>query len=240
VIPGTSAYIKWTHSARVATVDELFEYDPNTSARMFSPLEPQTGNGIDLGTHYRQGRYSGTANAYYLRLKDEIHFDPATFSNTNLDPTERYGLELTGAVDVNDRLSLQGNYTYMRSRFIDGPFEGNNVPLVPENKASLSGTWQPAAATDLVVAINYVDKRYFDNDQSNSFGEKIPSYTTVDAKLSHSYRGYRMTFEVNNILAEEFYEYGVSSTFSAGVYNAYPLPERTILFTVSKEFGKLP
>jgi iron complex outermembrane receptor protein len=239
LIPSTSAYIKWTHSARVATVDELFEYDPNTSARVFSPLEPQTGNGIDLGTRYRQGRYSGNANAYYLRLKNEIHFDPVTFSNTNLDPTERYGLELTGAVDVNDRLSLQGNYSYMRSRFTDGPFEGNSVPLVPENKASLSGIWQPAAATDLVVAVNYVDSRYFDNDQSNRFGEKIPSYTTVDAKLSHSYRGYRMTFEVNNIFAEEYYEYGASS-FSAGVYNAYPLPERTILFTVAKEFGKLP
>ena len=72
---------------------------------------------------------------------------------------------------------------------------------------------------------------------SNSFGEKIPSYTTLDAKLAHTYKGFRMTAEVNNILEEEYFEYGVSSTFSPGVYNAYPLPERTILFTVAKEFS---
>ena len=234
----TSGYLKWTRSARVATVDELFEFDPSTFARVFSPLDPQTGNGVDLGTHYKQGRYSGTANAYYMRLKNEIHFNPATFENVNLDPTERYGIELNGTVDMNDQFSLQGNYTYMRSRFIDGPFDGNNVPLVPENKGGLAGTWQPTAATDLVVAINYVGSKYFDNDQSNSFDKKIPSYTTVDAKLSHTYRGYRMTAGINNIFAEKFYEYGVSSTSTAGVYNAYPLPERTILVTVSKAFGR--
>jgi len=233
----TSGYLKWTRSARIATVDELFEFDPTTFARVFSPLDPQTGNGIDLGTHYRQGRYSGTANAYYMWLKNEIHYNPATFENVNLDPTKRYGLELQGTVDVNDRLSLQGNYSYLRSKFTDGPFEGNNVPLVPENKAVLAGTWQATAATDLVVAINYVGSRYFDNDQSNSFGEKIPSYTTVDAMLSHTWKDYRMSAGINNIFNEKFYEYGVSSTFTPGVYNAYPLPERTILFTLSKEFG---
>ena len=236
-IASTAAYLKWTRSARVATVDELFEIDPNNFTRVFSPLDPQTGNGVDLGTHYKQGRYSATANAYYMRLKNEIHFNPATFTNVNLDPTERYGLELSGSVEVNDRLSLQGNYSYLRAKFTDGPFDGNNVPLVPENKASLSGTWQPTAATDLIVAVNYVDSSYFDNDQSNSFGEKIPCYTTVDAKLSHVYKGLRMTAGINNLFDEKFYEYGVSSTFTPGVYNAYPLPERTILFTLSKEFG---
>ena len=242
-ITSTAVYLKWTRSARVATVDELlkFEFNPSTFAfeQVFSPLDPQTGNGVDLGTHYRQGRYSGTANAYYMRLKNEIHFNPSTFTNVNLDPTERYGVELNGTVDINDRLSLQGNYSYLRAKFTDGPFDGNNVPLVPKNKASLSGTWQPTAATDLIVAINYVDSSYFDNDQSNSFGEKIPSYTTVDARLSHVYKGLRMTAEVNNIFNEEYFEYGVSSTFTPGVYNAYPLPERTILFTASKEFGNI-
>ncbi len=238
-ITSTAVYLKWTRSARVATVDELFEIDPTSFTRVFSPLDPQTGNGVDLGTHYRQGRYSGTANAYYMRLKNEIHFNPSTFTNVNLDPTERYGIELNGTVDINDRVSLQGNYSYLRAKFTDGPFDGNNVPLVPKNKASLSGTWQPSAATDLIVAINYVDSSYFDNDQSNSFGEKIPSYTTVDARLSHVYKGLRMTAEVNNIFNEEYFEYGVSSTFTPGVYNAYPLPERTILFTASKEFGNI-
>lgn len=235
--PSTAAYIKWTRSARVATVDELFEFDPNTVARTFSPLDPQISNGFDIGTHYRVDRAAVTINAYYMRLKDEIHFNPVTFENINLDPTRRYGLELSATYDVTDRLKLQGNYTYMRAKFRDGPFSGKNVPLVPENTASLTGIWKQTPATDIVVSANFVDNKYFDNDQSNTFAKKIPSYTTVDAKISHRYRGFRLTAEVNNIFEEKFYDYGVSSTFTPGVYNAYPLPERTILFTVSKDFG---
>ena len=237
ITPGTAAYVKWTRSARVTTVDELFEFDPNTFTRVFSPLDPQISNGFDIGTRVRMNRTAFTINAYYMRLKDEIHFNPATFVNVNLDPTRRYGLELSGSYDLSDRLRLQGNYTYMRAKFRDGDFSGKNVPLVPENTASLTGIWKQSPATDLIVAANFVDNKYFDNDQSNTFAEKIPSYTTIDAKVSHRYRGFRLTAEVNNIFEEKFYDYGVSSTFSPGVYNAYPLPERTILFTVSKDFG---
>lgn len=235
--PSTAAYLKWTRSARVTTVDELFEFDPNTFARTFSPLDPQIGNGFDVGTHYRVDRAAVTINAYYMRLKDEIHFNPVTFENINLDPTRRYGLELSGSCDVTDRLKLQGNYTYMRAKFRDGPFSGKNVPLVPENTASLTAIWKQTPATDVIVSANFVDNKYFDNDQSNTFEKKIPSYTTVDAKISHRYRGFGLTAEVNNIFKEKFYDDGVSSTSSPGAYNAYPLPERTILFSVSKDFG---
>jgi len=204
---------------------------------VFSPLDPQIGNGFDIGTRYRADRAAFTINAYYMRLKDEIHYNPVTFENTNLDPTRRYGLELSGNYDITDRLRLQGSYTYMRAKFRAGDFSGKNVPLVPENTASLTGIWKQSPMTDLIVTASFVDNKYFDNDQSNTFAKKIPSYTTIDAKISHRYRGFRLTAEVNNIFGEEFYDYGVSSTSSPGVYNAYPLPERTILLTVSKDFG---
>ena len=235
--PATAAYLKWTRSARVTTVDELFEFDPNSFARVFSPLDPQISNGFDLGTRHKTGRAAFTINAYYMRLKDEIHYNPATFENINLDPTRRYGLEMSGSYDISNRWRLQGNYAYMRAKFRDGPFSGKNVPLVPENTASLATTWKQSPATDFTLAANFVDNKYFDNDQSNSFSKKIPSYYTIDGKISHRARGFRLTAEVNNIFEEKFYDYGVSSSFSPGVYNAYPLPERTILFTVSRDFG---
>jgi iron complex outermembrane receptor protein len=235
--PQTAVYIKATRSARVATVDELFEVDTTTFLQVFSELDPQTGNGIDIGTRYDQGRLSGLVNAYYLRLKNEIHYDPATFSNINLDPTQRYGVELSGRMAMGARLDLQASYTWMRSEFRDGPYQGNEVPLVPRNTASASATWKWSPATRYTASVSYVGDKYFDNDQANDFGKKIPSYAIVDLLASHQYRGYRFAAKIGNLFAEKAYDYGVSSTPSTGVYNAYPLPERTLLFTVSKEFG---
>lgn len=235
--PATAVYLKGSRSARFATVDELFEIDPATFLRVFSPLDPQIGKGVDLGVKYRQDRLSGQANAYFMRLDDEIHFNPVTFSNINLDPTRRYGLELSGGITLLSRLDIHANYSWMRSEFRDGPFDGNDVPLVPRHTASLQSTWRQSPATDVTVALNHVSSRYFDNDQSNDFGEKIPSYTTLDLQASHAYQGFRFAARVNNLLADKHFDYGVRSTFSPGVYNAYPLPERTLLFTVSRDFS---
>jgi iron complex outermembrane receptor protein len=235
--PQTAVYFKATRSARVATVDELFQVDPKTFLQVFSELDPQTGNGLDIGTRYEQEKLSWLANVYYLRLKNEIHYDPATFSNINLDPTQRYGLELSGRLAIGARLDLQSSYTWMRSEFRDGPYQGNEVPLVSRHTASASATWKWSAATRCTASVSYVGDKYFDNDQANDFGKKIPSYATVDVLASHLYRGYRFAAKIGNLFAEKAYDYGVSSTASPGVYNAYPLPERTLLFTVSKEFG---
>ncbi len=235
--PQTAVYIKASRSARVATVDELFQIDPTTYLQVFSDLKPQTGNGLDIGTRYQQGRLSWQANAYYMRLNNEIHYDPATFSNINLDPTQRYGLELSGRAALGARLDLQASYTWMRSEFRDGPYQGNTVPLVPRNTANATATWRWSPATRCSVSVSYVGDKYFDNDQANDFGKKIPSYTTVDLLASHRYLDYRFAAKVGNLFAEKAYDYGVSSPTTPGVYNAYPLPERTLLFTVSREFG---
>ena len=235
--PQTAVYIKTTRSARVATVDELFQVDPTTFLQIFSDLDPQTGNGVDIGTRYAQDQVTWQANAYYQRLKNEIHYDPATFSNINLDPTQRYGVELSGSLALNARLDLQASYTWMRSKFRDGPYQGNEVPLVPHNTASASATLKWSPATRITTSVSYVGNKYFDNDQANDFGKKIPSYTIVDLLASHLYRGYRFAAKIGNLFAQKAYDYGVSSTFTSGAYNAYPLPERSVLFTVSKEFG---
>jgi len=235
--PQTTVYVKATRSARVATVDELFEIDPNTFLQVFSELDPQTGNGIDFGTRYDLGWLSWQANAYYQRLKNEIHYDPATFSNINLDPTQRYGVELSGNLALGTRLDLQASYAWMRSEFRDGPYQGNEIPLVPRDTASASATWKWSPATRYTASVSYVGDKHFDNDQANDFGKKIPSYAIVDLLASHQYRGYRFAAKIGNLFAEKAYDYGVSSTSSPGVYNAYPLPERTLLFTVSKEFS---
>jgi len=186
---------------------------------------------------YNKDRVSGQANVYYMRLEDEIHFDPNTFSNINLDPTKRYGVEVNGRATVVEQFDLHASYTHMRAEFRDGPFDGNDIPLVPRNMASASATWRWTPVTELTAAVNFVGERYFDNDQANDFRKKIPSYETIDLQASHRYMGFQFVAKINNILDKKYYDYGVSSTFTPGVYNAFPLPERTFLVTVAKEFG---
>ena len=75
-----------------------------------------------------------------------------------------------------------------------------------------------------------------DNDESNSLGVKIPSYTLVDLKLAHRRGPWAFAAGVNNLFNEKYYNYAVRSQFVLDRYNAYPLPERNGMVSAQDQF----
>jgi iron complex outermembrane receptor protein len=66
-----------------------------------------------------------------------------------------------------------------------------------------------------------------DNDEPNTLGTKIPSYTVADLKLAHSFSWGRIALAINNLFDSHYYTYAVRSAFIADRYAVYPLPGRT-------------
>ncbi len=231
----TAVHFKATRSARVATLDELYEFNSSFS-RVFSPLNPQTATGVDLGVNHKRDDWRMTVNLYFQELNNEIYFSPATFTNINLDPTSRKGYELSAYRKISQLLSVNANYTRMISKFREGPFAGKRVPLVPLDTASLQAIWQATPETQLNVIANYSGSKFFDNDQANNFGLKIPGYSWIDLQINHDIGNWKLKAAVNNLFDREAYNYGVSSNFTPGRYNAYPLPERSYSLSLSGTF----
>lgn len=221
-------------STRFATVDEIFEVDPITFQRVFSALEPQVSRNVEIGVDYTQPSYQFSSSVYYMKLDDEIHFDPVTFTNINLDPTLRQGVELSITSRVSDVLRLKGQYAYTHAEFREGEFRGNEVPLVPSNTASLSALWDLSSAMQFIMTANHVGTKFFDNDEDNTF-MKISSYDIVDVKLLSKFGPWKFSGTINNLFGEEYFDYGVISNFTPGRYNAYPLPERSAIFSITRE-----
>ena len=232
---GWSVYGKAARSVRFATVDEFFQTDPNNFLQTFSPLEPQTSEGIDLGADFIQGETRFDANIFHMNLRNEIHFNPATFANENLDPTRRRGLTLSATRKIAEDKRVSVNYGYTRAEFRSGALAGNEVPLVPTHTGSLTAAWRSGDGLVFSAAARYTGSKRFDNDQSNTFG-RIPSYTTVDIKVMGALRPWKWQAAVNNLLNQEAFDYGIRSTGSPGTYNAYPLPERNLSVSLGREF----
>lgn len=230
-----SVFANAGRSVRFATIDEIYQFNA-LFVRVFSVIEPQKSDHADIGIRFKNNELTTTLSAYYMDLENEIHFDPATFTNINLDPTERKGIETTLEYKPISTLTLRGNYAYTRSSFDEGIYAGNEVPLVPRHTASVSANWEVNSYLSLVSTWRYVGERRFDNDQTNDFGQKIPSYSFWDLKLSSNYQGWFAELAVNNLLEEEAFDYGARSTAVAGRYNAQPLPERNIYFTIGYNF----
>jgi iron complex outermembrane receptor protein len=230
---GVHIYAKIGSSFRVPNVNDL--YSLFTAA--VTPLEPQTARDREIGAeaHLGAGRYRMAL--YRIDLSNEIFFEAFTFTNRNLPPTRRSGVEADarwqfGAFDAFV------NYTYANSEFRSGEFggisiAGNEVPLVPRHAANAGLTWRFMPRSQAHAVVQYVGTRRFDADEANTF-RRMPSYTVVDVKVTHEERAWGFAAGVRNLFDEKYFSYGVFTGFPT--FAALPAPERTVFLTAQYAF----
>ena len=199
-------------------------------------LRTQTSRDIEGGIRLRFGALEIQSSIYDMRLVDEIHFLPSVFANINLDPTRRYGSETSAAYWVNDRLTLKGGFAYTRAVFREGPFNGNDVPLVSRWTANAGVSWdiwQKYFVLDAVVRYN--GPRRMDNDQAN-FQPMIPAFATVDLRIGGEIDRMFWSVAVQNLFNTQYFDYAVASASTFGTYNAYPQPGTAYMARLGVKF----
>lgn len=228
---GLAAFGKYGRSFRVPNVDELFNQfgGPNFDP-VVNNLAIQTSMGGEIGLEYADPRYSLRTTFYGMDLNNEISFNPVTFSNVNLPPTERYGVEVQGRWLPTEALDLSANYTYAVAEFRGGEvggvaLTGKSVPLVAKNKANAQVLWRILPAARLLATVSYVGTQFFDGDATNTFGQKIPAYTLVNLKAEYDIDGWTLAAGVNNLLNERYFNYGL---VVGPTYIGYPQAALTV------------
>jgi iron complex outermembrane receptor protein len=236
-----SVFGRAARAFRTPNVDERLSsgpaFDPffNAIPQTFQ-LKTQTSHDIEGGFRIKHGPFQMQSSIYNMDLNNEIHFIPALFYNVNLDPTRRYGSETSASLRVSDSVLLRAGAAYTRAVFREGPFAGNDVPLVSRYTATGGVTWniwQKYLVADATV--RYWSSRRMDNDQANT-QLPIPANATVDFALSGEYDRFFWSLRINNVLNALYYDYAIASSFTDGRFSAYPLPGRTYLVKAGATF----
>jgi iron complex outermembrane receptor protein len=230
---GWRAYGKGGTTFRFAKTDELFGNNPITYAPIFAGnLKPETGTLGEIGGSVTLGPVKSRAALYRMNLEDEIAYDGSTGVNVNLDKTRRQGLELEADWRIVDSVLARLTYTYADSTYRSGQYNGNQVPLVPHNKASARATWDGASLGQYTAVVNYVGQSYYSGDFANA-RDKLSGYTTVDFMAAWNFKPWSITARLLNAFDK------IYSPF-AGLYGNseyyYPADGRTFLMTASYNF----
>jgi iron complex outermembrane receptor protein len=235
-------FARLARSFRFATVDEIYEYSP-AFEREFQFLKPQTSQDAQAGWEWGSGGNRLRTALYYMRVEDEIHLDVYStgIGSTNLPPLARYGLEFEAHRRLRS-VDLNAAYTLAYAKFTGGTLngidlDGKDVPLVPRNKLSLAAVWHIDGHTRLSADASYVGSQLMDNDETNSFSQKIPAYTLVDLKLVRQIGNWQLSAALNNLFDEAYYTYAVHSTSVDDRFAAYPLPGRNGWVSVEYTFN---
>jgi iron complex outermembrane receptor protein len=221
-------------SFRLPTVDERVGVAPFGVPTNFA-LKTQTSHDIEGGIRANVGTLSVQSSVYEMQLENELFFSPVTFTNVNLDPTERRGWENIATWQATETLRFKAGLAYTRSVFREGPFAGNDVPLVSRWTGSTGVSWS-IYEKDLVfdATARFFGPKRMDNDSANLQVE-IPGQTLVDLRLGGARDHFFWSISVQNAFNVHYFEYAASAINFltelplVGTYSAYPLPGRTFL-----------
>lgn len=231
---GVRAFGKLATTFRFANADELFAFDPITFNPTFAgDLKPQHGTQEELGVAFNRGALGLAVSAYRLKLEDEIGYDPVIGANVNFDDTLRKGLEAELTWKATAQLDARFSYTYTKAMFNNGPYDGNEIPLVSKDMARLKLIWQSESLGTYTLAANYVGESRYGGDFTNSH-EYAPDYTTVDLQGAWQIDRWRVTAKVINATNKQYSPY--SGLSFAGLPFYYPADERSVFTSGTYQF----
>ncbi|HEY7204795.1 MAG TPA: TonB-dependent receptor, partial [Methylomirabilota bacterium] len=159
--------------------------------------------------------------------------DPVLGIQVNEGKQRVRGFELELVGQILTGWNVWVGYTYLDSKILSSfdvqtgvPIEGNRVPNVPENSASLWTTYDITPQWQVGGGANFVDRRFANSDNLNV----VPSYARGDIMI-----GYRpipplqLRFNVINISDAQYFD---------GVHPGHVIPgnARTFLLTGTWRF----
>jgi outer membrane cobalamin receptor len=105
---------------KAPTLDQLYDPRPFPDFRggtfvISAPtLRPQRASNLEGGIRQSVGRHRWEAVVYRMNVRDEIDFDPATFTYANIGRSTHEGAELDFALFRDSAVSFGGDYAWTR------------------------------------------------------------------------------------------------------------------------------
>ncbi len=229
------AYVSYSRSFRYPVLDELYSYFTNT---VNTSLAPQSSDDYEIGIrHYFSEGFYANLNVFRLDTDDEIFFNPAAYTNENLDgKTRRDGVGVSFSADATSRLTIRGSYTFMSATIRGGAFDGKKVPNVPAHKATVDILCRVTKQATAILNGAYIGDRPFISDFSNDFSNQ-QGYLLLNAKFTYELkslkgRSLKAFLDINNLTNKEYAEYGVIGGYPLEKAY-YPSPKRNFLVGIS-------
>lgn len=225
-------FARYAEGFRFANADENSSVLPEVDF-----LNAQISESTETGFAWQGARAEARVTLYRMTTDDEIIYDPlipnsnswnSLGANINLPQSQRHGLMLDTEWQLDEQVSVRANYTYTDAELISGSFDGNKVPFVAENTASVALVYIPAEQWNIYVDSTYTGSRYRAGDNANTL-EKTAAVTLYNANISWALDDIELGFRVKNIGNKRYTDY-------QGLSSQYPQPGRTYEASVAYRF----
>lgn len=236
-----SVFANYNQAFQAPDVDRFFVgvYAPPTwalSGRTFNGfIDPAKSKTLNIGFTHQTNQNNLSLTSYYSKVEDEIFYNPSSFLNENIDNSKKYGLELQNIIQLNDKLSANLTYNYIKAEIgsnAQGLTNGNDMPGVPRQMALVNINYQFITNGYVSISHAWKEKTYIFSDFANNNSQKQPQYNSTDLSVNYAVNDFKITnkveifgaitniFEQKNAVqsyANALYPFNFKRTFMAGL-----------------------
>ncbi|MCG5227304.1 TonB-dependent receptor family protein [Acinetobacter pittii] len=194
ILPELMAYVSYAKGFETPTFTEM-AYRPDGESGFNFDLTASTSDTYETGLKSQNQLGDFTLAVFQTKTKDDIvsagnSNGRSTFRNA--DKTLREGIEFAWNKKLWRDLTATASYTYLDATFdADIPAlgsiaqipSGNAIPGIAKNQAYASLAWQPSHGLYGGVDVQYMDKVYVNDTNSDA----APSYSVTSANVGYAW-----------------------------------------------------
>jgi iron complex outermembrane receptor protein len=233
-----SFFAQVSRAFKAPTLDQLFDMRPypdgagGTFTISNPGLRPQRAQNFEAGLSRATTRGDWSLVAYRMNVRDEIDFDPQTFSYRNIGSSRHQGVEASFRLAQTGRFSPEATYAW--TSVADNADPDQQLKNIPEQTAQfvLHARISGRTRADAV----YRWRSAFTLDDEGAF--RTPSSSRVDLRLAHELAKLRLELDVLNALDTRYNELGYVLIGFDGrpVPLEFPAPGRALRLGVTLVF----
>lgn len=167
-------------------------------------IKPQRSDTYQLGYLHRIGVHGFGATLFFANLNGEIYYDPISWANTNIDKSQKRGIELSHKAYWSERISTTTQYSYVKSEIkeeIQGgrDFGSSRLPGSAHHTLALGIAYKATQNLNLQANYKYISRAYAYEDFANT-QTKQPSYQNLSFGASYEVGSFELYAFLNNAL----------------------------------------
>lgn len=195
-----SVFANYNYGFQAPDIDRFFNWG-GTFNDFIAPARVRT---LNLGINHMTADSKLKVTLFRAALRNEIYFEPLTFTNTNIDRSHKYGVELQEAYRINERWRGRLNYAWTRA-LIDseesggGAYDGKELPGVARHAVSAELSYAPNERSTLAVGHTYRSSSYAANDFANNFAQRQAAYNSTQLRYGYRVKKSELFVKVDNL-----------------------------------------
>jgi iron complex outermembrane receptor protein len=169
-------------------------------------LNAQTSQDKEIGLSLMSNESITSVKMFHSDISNEIYFSGGM--NSNLDKTERMGIEFSNQLKVTPNYSLRSSAQLLKAQFKSGTNDGKDIPSIPNINGRIGITYATSLYESVDFSAKYTGKSYMAEDNANT-QKKSASATTFDLRYNIKSSSWSWIFAVNNLFDKNYFDYAV-------------------------------